>query len=170
MIRPCLAAALIAGAACWVSADEPTKARVDPVEKPATRESSKDCVQRALLTTAEALRSLATMDHWWEGDRRASVLTPHAGEFGRLRAGSGHDPAADDRADPPHARCLAPLRHRREHLRPRLRRREHALHQAPLHQHRTRRASRWRGVDCDRRTRLEGNLVVATSGALTLNW
>src|SRR6188472_3489425 len=30
-----------------------------------------------IVLDAEALRSLATMDHWWEGDRRASVLTPH---------------------------------------------------------------------------------------------
>jgi hydroxyethylthiazole kinase-like uncharacterized protein yjeF len=44
---------------------------------------------------AEALRSLATIDGWWEGARRASVLTPHAGEFARLRAGSGRDPEAD---------------------------------------------------------------------------
>ncbi len=44
---------------------------------------------------AEALRSLATMDGWWEGDHRPAVLTPHAGEFARLRAGSGHEPDAD---------------------------------------------------------------------------
>jgi len=48
-----------------------------------------------ILLDAEALRSLATMDGWWEGDRRPAVLTPHAGEFARLRAGSGRDPAAD---------------------------------------------------------------------------
>ena len=48
-----------------------------------------------ILLDAEALRSLATMDEWWEGDRRPAVLTPHAGEFARLRAGSGRDPAAD---------------------------------------------------------------------------
>jgi NAD(P)H-hydrate epimerase len=53
---------------------------------------------------AEALRSLATMDAWWEGDHRPAVLTPHAGEFARLRAGSGRAPdddgdlAADDDA------------------------------------------------------------------------
>jgi len=48
-----------------------------------------------ILLDAEALRSLATMDEWWEGDRRPAVLTPHAGEFARLRAGSGRDPSAD---------------------------------------------------------------------------
>jgi NAD(P)H-hydrate epimerase len=48
-----------------------------------------------IVLDAEALRSLATMERWWEGDRRPSVLTPHAGEFARLRAGSGMDPAAD---------------------------------------------------------------------------
>jgi NAD(P)H-hydrate epimerase len=53
---------------------------------------------------AEALRSLATMDGWWEGEHRPAVLTPHAGEFARLRAGSGRAPdddgdlAADDDA------------------------------------------------------------------------
>lgn len=48
-----------------------------------------------VVLDAEALRSLATMEGWWDGERRASVLTPHTGEFGRLRAGSGIDPAAD---------------------------------------------------------------------------
>jgi NAD(P)H-hydrate repair Nnr-like enzyme with NAD(P)H-hydrate dehydratase domain len=44
---------------------------------------------------AEALRSLASVDGWWSGVARRCVLTPHPGEFARLRAGSGHDPAAD---------------------------------------------------------------------------
>jgi hydroxyethylthiazole kinase-like uncharacterized protein yjeF len=48
-----------------------------------------------IVLDAEALRSLATMDDWWEGDRRPSILTPHAGEFARLREGSGRDGAAD---------------------------------------------------------------------------
>jgi hydroxyethylthiazole kinase-like uncharacterized protein yjeF len=48
-----------------------------------------------IVLDAEALRSLATMDAWWEGDHRPAVLTPHAGEFARLRAGSGRDPADD---------------------------------------------------------------------------
>jgi len=48
-----------------------------------------------ILLDAEALRSLATLDRWWEPDHRPAVLTPHAGEFARLRAGSGRDPADD---------------------------------------------------------------------------
>jgi ADP-dependent NAD(P)H-hydrate dehydratase / NAD(P)H-hydrate epimerase len=61
-----------------------------------------------LLLDAEALRSLASMDTWWEGDRPAAVLTPHAGEFGRLRSGSGIDPAADgDLNDDDDARIAA---------------------------------------------------------------
>jgi NAD(P)H-hydrate epimerase len=48
-----------------------------------------------LVLDAEALRSMATMDGWWTGDRRPAVLTPHAGEFARLRAGSG-DQQPDD--------------------------------------------------------------------------
>ena len=48
-----------------------------------------------IVLDAEALRSIATMDGWWLGDRRPAVLTPHAGEFARLRAGSGHETDAD---------------------------------------------------------------------------
>jgi NAD(P)H-hydrate epimerase len=48
-----------------------------------------------ILLDAEALRSLATMDRWWDGDHRPAVLTPHSGEVARLRAGSGHEPADD---------------------------------------------------------------------------
>jgi ADP-dependent NAD(P)H-hydrate dehydratase / NAD(P)H-hydrate epimerase len=44
---------------------------------------------------AEALRSMATMDAWWDATGRPVVLTPHAGEFARLRSGSGLDPTAD---------------------------------------------------------------------------
>jgi NAD(P)H-hydrate epimerase len=49
----------------------------------------------AIVLDAEALRSLATLDAWWEGVHRSAVLTPHAGEFARLRAGAGVD-AQDD--------------------------------------------------------------------------
>lgn len=44
---------------------------------------------------AEALRTLAAVDEWWTLVTRRCVLTPHAGEFARLRAGSKHDPSAD---------------------------------------------------------------------------
>ncbi len=47
------------------------------------------------VVDAEALRTLAAEDGWWEGVRRRSVLTPHAGEFARLRAASGISPGAD---------------------------------------------------------------------------
>ena len=48
-----------------------------------------------IVLDAEALRSMATMDRWWEGNRRPAILTPHAGEFERLRAGSGDHPPDD---------------------------------------------------------------------------
>ena len=35
---------------------------------------------------AEALRTLASADAWWDSVTRPCVLTPHAGEFARLRA------------------------------------------------------------------------------------
>jgi NAD(P)H-hydrate epimerase len=47
------------------------------------------------VVDAEALRSLASEDGWWEGVVRPSVLTPHTGEFGRLRAAGGVGPGAD---------------------------------------------------------------------------
>ena len=48
-----------------------------------------------VVLDAEALRSLATLDTWWEAVNRPAVLTPHSGEFARLRAGSGVDPETD---------------------------------------------------------------------------
>ncbi len=47
------------------------------------------------VVDAEALRSLAAEDEWWLGVRRPSVLTPHTGEFERLRAASGIAAATD---------------------------------------------------------------------------
>ena len=44
---------------------------------------------------AEALRTLAAADEWWTSVTRPCVLTPHVGEFRRLRSGAGHDPEAD---------------------------------------------------------------------------
>ena len=40
---------------------------------------------------AEALRTLASADEWWTSVTRPCVLTPHVGEFLRLRAGAGHE-------------------------------------------------------------------------------
>jgi hydroxyethylthiazole kinase-like uncharacterized protein yjeF len=61
-----------------------------------------------IVLDAEALRSLATMDGWWNAVNRSAILTPHAGEFARLRAGSGIDPAADgDLTDDDAARAAA---------------------------------------------------------------
>ena len=61
-----------------------------------------------IVLDAEALRSLATLERWWEGDRRLGVMTPHAGEFERLRAGSGHEPGEDgDLVDDDAARAAA---------------------------------------------------------------
>jgi NAD(P)H-hydrate epimerase len=57
--------------------------------------ASGDADPAPIVLDAEALRSMATMDGWWEGDRRPAILTPHPGEFARLRAGSGRDQAAD---------------------------------------------------------------------------
>ncbi|HEY3334860.1 MAG TPA: NAD(P)H-hydrate dehydratase [Candidatus Limnocylindrales bacterium] len=48
-----------------------------------------------VVLDAEALRTLASADGWWDRVTRPCVLTPHAGEFARLRAGSGHEPADD---------------------------------------------------------------------------
>ena len=52
-----------------------------------------------IVLDAEALRSMATMDRWWEGNLRPAILTPHAGEFARLRAGSSDHPADDGDVD-----------------------------------------------------------------------
>ena len=48
-----------------------------------------------LVLDAEALRSMATMGEWWAGTLRSCVMTPHPGEFARLRAGSGVAPDGD---------------------------------------------------------------------------
>ena len=61
-----------------------------------------------VLLDAEALRTLASADGWWDRVTRPCVLTPHAGEFARLRAGSGHVPADDgDLTDDDDARAAA---------------------------------------------------------------
>lgn len=48
-----------------------------------------------LVLDAEALRTLASADAWWTDVTRPCVLTPHAGEFARLRTGSGHAEGGD---------------------------------------------------------------------------
>ena len=57
--------------------------------------SPEEGVNPPAVLDAEALRKLASVGEWWTGVTRACVLTPHAGEFARLRSGSGHDPADD---------------------------------------------------------------------------
>jgi hydroxyethylthiazole kinase-like uncharacterized protein yjeF len=48
-----------------------------------------------IVLDAEALRSMATLGEWWTSASRPAVLTPHPGEFARLRAGAGIEEAAD---------------------------------------------------------------------------
>jgi ADP-dependent NAD(P)H-hydrate dehydratase / NAD(P)H-hydrate epimerase len=61
-----------------------------------------------MVLDAEALRSMATMTEWWSGRVRPSVLTPHVGEFERLRAGSGMEsPSEGDLGDDDEARSEA---------------------------------------------------------------
>jgi hydroxyethylthiazole kinase-like uncharacterized protein yjeF len=58
-----------------------------------------DATPAPIVLDAEALRSLATLERWWESVHRSAVLTPHSGEFRRLRAGSGLDPEQDGDLD-----------------------------------------------------------------------
>jgi NAD(P)H-hydrate epimerase len=61
-----------------------------------------------MVLDAEALRSMATMGEWWTGAVRPCVLTPHPGEFERLREGAGMAPAdAGDLSDDDAARRAA---------------------------------------------------------------
>ena len=48
-----------------------------------------------IVLDAEALRSMAALGTWWTGSSRPAVLTPHPGEFARLRAGEGESDDAD---------------------------------------------------------------------------
>ena len=48
-----------------------------------------------IVLDAEALRSMATLGEWWTAGGRPAVLTPHPGEFARLRAGAGIEAAED---------------------------------------------------------------------------
>ena len=61
-----------------------------------------------IVLDAEALRSMATMGEWWSGSVRPCVLTPHIGEFERLREGAGVEAASEgDLADDDDARQKA---------------------------------------------------------------
>ncbi|MCI0581339.1 MAG: NAD(P)H-hydrate dehydratase, partial [Chloroflexi bacterium] len=61
-----------------------------------------------IVLDAEALRSMATLGEWHVAATRPAVLTPHPGEFARLRAGAGVEAAADgDLADDDEARAAA---------------------------------------------------------------
>jgi len=53
-----------------------------------------------VLVDAEAVNALATVDRWWEWPRlRPCVLTPHVGEFHRLRPSAAEvDLVRDDAA------------------------------------------------------------------------
>ncbi len=57
--------------------------------------SAGDVGPAPIVPDAEALRSMATLGDWWSSSTRPAILTPHPGEFARLRAGAGLDPAAD---------------------------------------------------------------------------
>ena len=48
-----------------------------------------------IVLDAEALRCMATLGEWWSGHLRPCVLTPHPGEFARLREGAGIEGGAD---------------------------------------------------------------------------
>jgi hydroxyethylthiazole kinase-like uncharacterized protein yjeF len=48
-----------------------------------------------MVLDAEALRSMATLGEWWTGSMRPCVLTPHSGEFERLRVGAGVEAGSD---------------------------------------------------------------------------
>jgi len=52
-----------------------------------------------MVLDAEALRSMATMGEWWTATTRPCVLTPHPGEFERLREGAGLEPATEEVTD-----------------------------------------------------------------------
>jgi ADP-dependent NAD(P)H-hydrate dehydratase / NAD(P)H-hydrate epimerase len=60
------------------------------------------------VVDAEALASLASIPEWWEQVRRPCVLTPHPGEFRRLR-GSESEAVASDEERTEAARAAAAL-------------------------------------------------------------
>ena len=62
------------------------------------------------VVDAEALRALAAVDDWWDSVGRECVLTPHVGEFSRLRSSRGIEAENDgDLASDDDARAIAAL-------------------------------------------------------------
>jgi hydroxyethylthiazole kinase-like uncharacterized protein yjeF len=48
-------------------------------------------VERPVIVDADALNALAASRGWWRQLRRQTVMTPHPGEFARLRSETGHE-------------------------------------------------------------------------------
>jgi hydroxyethylthiazole kinase-like uncharacterized protein yjeF len=92
-LRPSLATADLLRLLLTTS-DEPAEGWPERSAAP-DGEPSRPADASPVVLDAEALRTLASADAWWTRVGRRCVLTPHAGEFARLRAGSGHDPADD---------------------------------------------------------------------------
>ncbi|MEK6721155.1 MAG: NAD(P)H-hydrate dehydratase [Chloroflexota bacterium] len=102
-LRPGLATAELVRALVGMAGDA-VDGPASPAAAPADHEPA------PAVLDAEALRSLASSDRWWESVRRPCVLTPHPGEFSRLRAGGGGDPVDDgDLSDDDTARVAAAL-------------------------------------------------------------
>jgi hydroxyethylthiazole kinase-like uncharacterized protein yjeF len=94
-MRPGLATAELVQAVLSVTEESSGGGPAKAAEGVSTPPSSRPPEGSPIVLDAEALRSLATLDSWWDGVRRAAVLTPHTGEFARLRAGAGIDPQHD---------------------------------------------------------------------------
>ncbi len=73
-------------------------------------EASSDTNPTPLVLDAEALRSMATLGDWWSHAGSSAVLTPHSGEFARLRAAEGARPDADGDLNDDDAARLAAAR------------------------------------------------------------
>lgn len=106
-LRPGLATTELIRSLLATNGIDESEVSVGPEADGATADSATDAGPPVLLD-AEALRSLASIDGWWKAVRRRTVMTPHAGEFGRLRTASGHEPTADgDLVDDDAARAIA---------------------------------------------------------------
>jgi hydroxyethylthiazole kinase-like uncharacterized protein yjeF len=85
-LRPGLATVEFVERLLAVAADGPDGERRRP--------GTGDAPPPPAVLDAEALNSLATLPRWWERVARSAVLTPHPGEFQRLRAGDAERPPA----------------------------------------------------------------------------